>query len=433
MSESDLFQLLQQCQFITISANKLKIILASWLDFLIQEQLFSTIWLKLPADLLLILDLLSQQKYLQQVYLYGEFPSRILHKKMISVDITPQTSLQREIFLVIRADRFSGLIFARSLEKEKFQLTFNFESDLCQKFLSRLQDAIAISDLTTLEVLTGNTLAGWSKSIEPKLITNLLLKQTENLQEIEDEKDVVDLQIIKNTLTIQDDFLEHLTEEMRQPLTNMKTALTLLQSPTLKPAQRQLYMEMVKSQWQFYYALWSALVEWVQIKKIHQQVNFSQVSCELELVLFNVVSLYQSIAQDKTIFLEYSIPTGLPKVCCPEFYLQRILSHLLDNSLKFTPSGGKISLSCQINSNNNLELIILDTGIGIRNNELTKIFNSFYRGHNPHNKDSLSLGLGLTLVKRLLEHCNGFIDVKSTPNQGSSFKVVIPVSLDLPS
>jgi len=325
------------------------------------------------------------------------------------------------------------LIFARSLEKEKFQLTFNFESDLCQKFLSRLQDAIAINDLTTLEVLTGNTLAGWSKSIEPKLITNLLLKQTENLQEIEDEKDVVDLQIIKNTLTIQDDFLEHLTEEMRQPLTNMKTALTLLQSPTLKPAQRQLYMEMVKSQWQFYYALWSALVEWVQIKKIHQQVNFSQVSCELELVLFNVVSLYQSIAQDKTIFLEYSIPTGLPKVCCPEFYLQRILSHLLDNSLKFTPSGGKISLSCQINSNNNLELIILDTGIGIRNNELTKIFNSFYRGHNPHNKDSLSLGLGLTLVKRLLEHCNGFIDVKSTPNQGSSFKVVIPVSLDLPS
>jgi hypothetical protein len=433
MSESDLFQVLQQCQFITISANKLKIILASWLDFLIQEQLFSTIWLKLPADLLLILDLLSQQKYLQQVYLYGEFPSRILHKKMISVDITPQTSLQREMFLVIRADRFSGLIFARSLEKEKFQLTFNFESDLCQKFLSRLQDAIAISDLTTLEVLTGNTLAGWSKSIEPKLITNLLLKQTENLREIEDEKDVVDLQIIKNTLTIQDDFLEHLTEEMRQPLTNMKTALTLLQSPTLKPAQRQLYMEMVKSQWQFYYALWSALVEWVQIKKIHQQVNFSQVSCELELVLFNVVSLYQSIAQDKTIFLEYSIPTGLPKVRCPEFYLQRILSHLLDNSLKFTPSGGKISLSCQINSNNNLELIILDTGIGIRNNELTKIFNSFYRGHNPHNKDSLSLGLGLTLVKRLLEHCNGFIDVKSTPNQGSSFKVVIPVSLDLPN
>ncbi len=433
MSESNLFQVLQQCQFITISANKLKIIFASWLDFLIQEQLFSTIWLKSPADLLLIIDLYSQQKYLQQVYLYGEFPSRILHKKMISVDITPQTSLQREIFLVIRADRFSGLIFARSLEKEKFQLTFNFESDLCQKFLSRLQDAIAINDLTTLEVLTGNTLAGWSKSIEPKLITNLLLKQTQNLQEIEDEKDVVDLQIIKNTLTIQDDFLDHLTEEMRLPLTNMKTALTLLQSPTLKPAQRQLYMEMVKSQWQFYYALWSALVEWVQIKKIHQQVNFSQISCELELVLFNVVSLYQSIAQDKTIFLNYNIPTGLPKVCCPEFYLQRILSHLLDNSLKFTPPGGKISLSCQINSNNNLELIILDTGIGIRNNELTKIFNSFYRGHNPHDKDSLSLGLGLTLVKRLLEHCNGSIDVKSTLNQGSSFKVVIPVSLDLPS
>jgi len=425
MSESLISEVLRDCNFITFSPNKLKAIISSWLELLVQEQLICTLWLKFPSNFLGLVDSYIHQKYVEEVYLYGEFPSRILHKKTIWVDITKQSSLVKEIFFVLRSNRLSGLLFAHTEETGEFQLTFNFESGICQNFLERLQDSIAISDQTTLEVLTGQTSLGWPKSSDSGLITNLLLKQTKALEETKD--DTSHIPKLKKVIEAQDDFLQQLSQQMRLPLTNMKTALSLLKSTTLKLKQRQRYLEIVQSQWQLQFILWSALVEWAEIKRIYQDINFAKANCELELVLFNVIALYQSIAQDKMITLEYDLPVGLPKVRCPNFYLQRVLSHLLDNSLKFTPDGGKISLSCCINFNK-LELTILDTGIGIKKNELDKIFNSFYRGHNP-NKDHFGLGLGLSIVKRILDYCDGYIDIRSTVNQGSRVKVILPICI----
>jgi|GEM_PF-1536786 len=442
MSESFLYQAILDyaqtsqdsrpvAKFITITQSSLKAALASWLDLLIEYQLPTTIWLKLPANLRESVNFYIQQEYVQEIYLYGEFAPKFPQKKTMWLNLSNNYALVKEAFFLVKSVRFSGLLFASKRDVNEFHLTYSFEVGLCQEFLSRLQDAIAITDQTSLEIFTKSSflLQNWSTT-DISLITSLLLKQTFALldyaqtnQEMETHDDLHEIQ---NSLKVQEDFLRQLAEEMRLPLTNMKTALSLLESPALKVPQRQRYLELLEQQLQRQYALWSALDEWVQIEETFADPHGLLANCDLELVLLNVVSLYQSMAQEKQIILTYNLPTGLPKIQCPEFCLQRILTHLLDNSLKFTPAGGKVSISCSLVSNN-LELVIQDTGIGIRNNELSKIFNSFYQGHNAV-KNSLSVGLGLTLVKLLLRHCKGSINLKSKPNEGSSFKVILPIS-----
>ena len=385
---------------------------------MVENQLPATIWLKLPPNVFTLLTPYLQDECVKKVYIYGESSSSTLYQKTVYLTLDHTSALVNDCFILIKSTRLTGLLFAKQKDLNAFELTCSFEVSLCEKFLKKLQNAISINDHTSQEVITRSScdLENWLPN-DIQILSNLFLRQTQA---------IIDAKREDNFTEVQGNFLHELTEEMRVPLTNMKTALSLLQSPALKIQQRQRYLDLLEQQWQCQYSLWSALVEWVEIEEIFNNPNSTLASCELELVLINIVSLYHSTAQEKQIKLTYTIPPGLPKIKCPEFALVRILTHLLDNSFKFTPPGGKISISCS-ESSNYFELVVQDTGIGIRNNELSKIFDSFYQGHNAQ-KNSFAVGLGLTLVKLLLQHCKGSVKVKSQPNEGSSFKVILPLS-----
>ncbi len=441
MPESLLYQAIQDfippTKFINTTQVGLKAMLTTWIDVLIEHKLPATIWLKLPSNLLTEVEPYLKEEYAEEIYWCREsqqtFSLPMARKKAIYFDLNNSSALIRESFLLVKSVRFSGLMFVSRNKTNEFQLTYSFDLKNCRDFLNRLEDAITIDDQTSLEVLTKSSsrVKNW-QTTDTNLLTSLLLKQATAFQEMGTDNASSrlrenNLEQMQQSLKVQENFLRQLTEEMRLPLTNMKTALTLLESPSIKIQQRQRYVELLEEQWKRQYALWSALLEWVQIEEVFSIPGSALINCELELVLFNLVSLYQSIAQEKEITLTYNLPVGLPKIQCPEFCLQRILTHILDNSLKFTRARGKVSIFCSLVSDS-LELTIKDTGIGIRNNELSKIFDSFYQGHNA-TKDPIAAGLGLTLVKLMLQHCQGSIRVKSQPNEGSSFKVILPISV----
>jgi hypothetical protein len=426
MKESYLHQAIRdhirETEFITISPTTFKVTLISWIELLRVNQIHASIWLKLPANLLSLVDSYIWQECAQEVYMYGRFPTRITNKKVICVDLSINSSVQNDFFLVVKSSNFSGLLFAVQTNFNEYKLSYSFEPHICQKLLYGLQDAIAITDKTSLEVLTGTFNLDW-KNTDLSLITSLLLRQAKVFEEIEKEEY---LQKMQNSVIIQEEFLARLTEEMRSPLTQMKTAICLLQSNSLKVQQRQSYLESIEKQWNFQYTLWNALIEWVKIEDIFSQVNFNLANCCFDSTLFTVIGLYKSLAQEKMITLSYEVPVGLPTIKCPQFYLEVILKNLFNNALTYTPIGGKVSLSCSVKSNS-LEIFVIDTGIGIRKNELNKIFNSFYRGHNVV-KNLQAVGLGLTIIKQILNHCQGSITVQSTLNQGSIFKLTIPTN-----
>src|SRR5690606_30681550 len=101
--------------------------------------------------------------------------------------------------------------------------------------------------------------------------------------------------------------------------------------------------------------------------------------------------------------------------------LKQMISHLLDNAIKFTPKGGEIRIDLYAESEF-LVLVISDTGIGINQAELPYIFDRFYRG-DTYPQDT---GLGLSIVKTIVEQHHGRIWVESTPQKGSTFTVMLP-------
>lgn len=109
-------------------------------------------------------------------------------------------------------------------------------------------------------------------------------------------------------------------------------------------------------------------------------------------------------------------------------YLERILNNLMSNAIKFTPEGGSISVEACITGRDDSEFTFLrfdvrDTGIGIVPEELQNIFQRFYQTKRGYNADNSGWGIGLSLVKRLVDAQKGHIDVESTVGQGSCFSV----------
>jgi signal transduction histidine kinase len=226
-----------------------------------------------------------------------------------------------------------------------------------------------------------------------------------------------------NTLRLKDDFLNTVGQELRTPLSTIKTALPLLASPSLKPPQRQRYLDMIGRECDRQVNLINGLLELLQIERSLPNTKLDPV--KVFDVLPGVVSTYQPLAQEKGVRLAYTVPNSLPAVCCPENWLRQIVIHLLSNSIRYTEAGGEVWVTAQTEDDDTLTIEVKDTGMGIAPHDLPHIFNHFYRGRQA-GQDEEGVGLGLSIVQQLLLYCGGQIHVESQPEVGTHFKVRLP-------
>ncbi len=226
-----------------------------------------------------------------------------------------------------------------------------------------------------------------------------------------------------NTLQLKDEFLNTVGQELRTPLTTIKTALSLLGSPTIKPPQRQRYMELIAKECDRQSSLITSLLDLVHLDQVVDQSALP--ALRLSDVVPGVVSTYQPVAEEKGIQLAYTVPEDLLPVACMSNWLKQIVINLLHNAIKFTPTGGNVWVRAK-QQGEYVQLEIRDTGVGIASSEIPKIFDRFYRVRHSAD-DSSGAGLGLTIVQQLLLHCGGSISVKSRSGEGSTFNVLLPV------
>ena len=228
---------------------------------------------------------------------------------------------------------------------------------------------------------------------------------------------------LMNTLRLKDDFLSTVGQELRSPLSSIKTALPLLASPILKPHQRQRYLDLIRQGCDRQNSLINGVLTLLQTEQSLATATPDAVN--LFDVVPGVVSTYQPIAQEKGIRLAYTVPDTLAAVCCPDNWVRQIVIHLLNNSIRYTEQGGEIWVTVQSESKEGLILNIKDTGSGILPTDLPHIFEHFYRGRQPNKEEGA--GLGLTIVQQLLLYCGGQISVESQPGTGTHVKVRLPV------
>lgn len=227
-----------------------------------------------------------------------------------------------------------------------------------------------------------------------------------------------------DSLRLKDDFLNTVGQELRTPLSTIKTALPLLSSPNLKPPQRQRYLEMISRECDRQVNLINGVLELLQIER--SLVTARPEPIKLFDILPGVVSTYQPLAQEKGIRLAYTVPNTLPPVGCPETWVRQIVIHLLSNSIRYTDSGGEVWVTAQDAEDDALIINVKDTGIGIPQQDLPHIFEHFYRGRQV-NPEEEGAGLGLSIVQQLLIYCGGAISVESQPEVGTHFTVKLPL------
>jgi signal transduction histidine kinase len=123
--------------------------------------------------------------------------------------------------------------------------------------------------------------------------------------------------------------------------------------------------------------------------------------------------------------IRLSVPPDLPVLLTDRQLLGRVLSNLLDNALKYSPEGTRCELGAE-RAGDDIRFWVRDHGIGIDQSKIDKIFDRFYQVDSSHTRSFRGAGLGLSLVRDLLEHLGGTIEVQSSPGEGSTFTVTVP-------
>jgi signal transduction histidine kinase len=143
---------------------------------------------------------------------------------------------------------------------------------------------------------------------------------------------------------------------------------------------------------------------------------------ELAEVVAGAVSLYADLAEAKGVALVNRCPAGVC-VSADRNRLRQVVANLIDNAIKYTPAGGRVEVDASVEGSQ-AGLTVRDTGIGIPPSELPRIWERLYRG--DASRSERGLGLGLSLVKAIVEAHGGRVEARSVPGEGSTFLVRLP-------
>lgn len=216
-------------------------------------------------------------------------------------------------------------------------------------------------------------------------------------------------------------FITDASHELRTPVTALKNFLTLIQGPAAKdPAAQSEFLSESQIQVERLERITSNLLDLTRLDAGLVELNLD--NHDLGDLINSSATTFNSIAKDKQITLKI-LPIEKPiSLVCDAPRMEMILSNLLDNALKFTPSGSEILIGAE-ETPDQIRLWVQDTGAGIPQDELPNIFDRFYRGRHHISAGS---GLGLAIVKSLVEAQGGHIQVESTFGEGSIFTIQFP-------
>ncbi len=268
----------------------------------------------------------------------------------------------------------------------------------------------AESDLATLQAI-GSQVAG---AIERAMLYTEVKGSLKQLQE---------------TDQLRRDVLSTINHEMRAPLTALLGFTDFLlreQAGPLTQAQRE-YLGDIRTAGERILTLVENILDAAKVEEGRIVPHCTEVS--LKQVLERARAMVQPMAMDQALLLETTLADGLPPVWADPFLVERILINLLQNAVKFTPPGGKVWVEVRVAEGEDaLEVSVCDTGIGIAPDHFEEIFQRYRRLETPAVGPVSGTGLGLYIVKGLVEAHGGRIWVRSAPGQGSAFTFTLPLT-----
>lgn len=238
-----------------------------------------------------------------------------------------------------------------------------------------------------------------------------------------------DITELKNIERMKSAFVATVSHELRTPLTAIKGFIsTLIADDHFPEQERKEFYTIIDHECDRLTRLINDLLNIARIeageslKPHYQKVDIAQ--------LIKKVLLIQKQSTNRHELL-FDVNGEIPEIIGDQDKLDQILTNLVSNAIKYSPNGGKITVSLK-KEEPNIHIIVADEGIGIPKEHLPKIFDRFHRVHTEDNRRIYGTGLGLYLVKHLVEQIHlGKVWAESEAGKGSKFHVQIPIELDV--
>jgi signal transduction histidine kinase len=226
---------------------------------------------------------------------------------------------------------------------------------------------------------------------------------------------------------LKEEFLALTTHDLRSPLTVISGVINFFTSGRLgdlTPEQKNM-VSMMERNTQNLIELVNDLLDASKLESGTMRLDLT--SIELRSLIEDLSEQMQPMAREKEIALEATLPGDLPPLQADRAKLRRVLVNLLSNALKFTPRGGRITVTAAREAER-VRVSVADTGVGIQPDDLARLFDKYEQARSRATRSEKGTGLGLYITRQLVELHGGEISVQSEVGKGSTFSFTIPAA-----
>jgi signal transduction histidine kinase len=309
------------------------------------------------------------------------------------------------------------------------RISKDFDANLASGYMTKIrrtsQDAAEKIISHFADIIDVLVFTGYKNLLTAKLHIESVQESYRELQEKNREIEESNKRL-KELDRLKSNFLATMSHELRTPLTSIigysEMMLEGLGGP-LTTEQKE-YLGVILEKGESLLHLITSILDITKIEAGRARIIPSDV--DLTQVMRDAVATMLPHARKKNLTLA-SEPAALPRVQCDREKIRQCLINLVANAVKFTPSGGSVTVKAAVLSSELVGLSVVDTGIGIAPENIDRVFDVFYQVDNSSTREFGGAGLGLAIVKSFVEAHGGEVRVQSALGAGSTFTVVLPV------
>ncbi len=221
------------------------------------------------------------------------------------------------------------------------------------------------------------------------------------------------------------EFINNISHKFRTPLTHIRwMSEELRDEPDLKIRNRE--VEQIQYSTMRLFELTNIVMDVAQNLEVESIYNLSPF--DIQELIKNMIDAHNDQISRKKLVVHFECGQNLPLIKADKTRLQFALQILLENSIVYTPDGGKIDISVKLdNTTNSFVFVVKDSGIGVGRDDMPNLFKKFYRTANARLADTEGMGIGLYMARKIIMRHNGNITVDSRgENKGTAFTFTIP-------
>jgi len=223
------------------------------------------------------------------------------------------------------------------------------------------------------------------------------------------------------------EFINIVSHQLRSPLTNLKWTVDFLELKEWdkESEKKEEYFSVVKENIN---RMMELIDDLLVVSRLEQEtIPLIKKEVALDKMIEEMISQFKSFAEASNIKIEFHRQENLPKIFIDVSQMKLIIENLIDNAIRYTRGGGKVEIKLEKNGDNSIYFEIKDSGVGIPKEDQKYIFQKFFRAENAMKDQTRGTGLGLYMVKSIVEKSGGKIGFHSEEGKGTTFFFTLPI------